>query len=74
MSENVDVILRGHFHNFNVATQDNGGYVITCGSAFGYNPYAKKSIGATAQASQTFILVADKKIEFIKDLNLHGIK
>ena len=73
-SENVDVILRGHFHNFNVATQDNGGYVITCGSAFGYNPYSKKSIGATAQASQTLILVGDKKIEFIKDLNLHGIK
>ena len=33
------LILRGHFHNFNVSSQNDGGYIVTCGSLFGYNPY-----------------------------------
>lgn len=69
-SENVDVILRGHFHNFNISSQNNGGYVITSGCTFGYNPYSVKRMACTTNASQTLIIVGDKEIELIKNVNL----
>lgn len=69
-SEDVDVILRGHYHNFNVSSQDNGGMVITAGCAFGYNPYSKKRMACTTNASQTLIVVGDNEIELIKNVDL----
>ena len=73
-SENVNVILRGHFHNFNVSSQDNGGLVITGGCVFGYNPYSKKRMACTTNASQTLIVVGNKEIELIKNVDLQLVK
>lgn len=69
-SENVDVVLRGHYHNFNIESQDNGGYVITSGCLFGYNPYSIKKMSCKTNATQTIIVVGNKEIECIKDVNL----
>lgn len=63
-------IFRGHDHNFNVLSQNNGGYVITCGCLFGYNPYSVKKIGCSTNASQTLVVVGQEDIELIKDVNL----
>ena len=63
-------IFRGHDHNFNVLSQNNGGYVITCGCLFGYNPYSVKKIGCSTNASQTLVVVGQDDIELIKDVNL----
>lgn len=64
------VIMRGHYHNFNVASQNSGGYIITGGCMFGYNPYSVKRMSCNTNASQTLILVGDSEIEFIKNVNL----
>lgn len=64
------LILRGHFHNFNVSSQNDGGYIVTCGSLFGYNPYSVKKMGCTTNASQTLIVVGENDVEMIKDVNL----
>lgn len=69
-SESVDVILRGHWHNFNVTSQNNGGYVITCGCLFGSNPYSVKRMACDTKASQTLIVVSDE-IEVIKNVILN---
>ena len=66
-------ILMGHYHNFNVSSQNNGGYVITCGSLFGYNPYSVKRMSCTTNASQGLIVVGREDIEVIKDVNLQII-
>lgn len=65
-----DLIIRGHDHNFNVTSQNNGGYVLTIGCLFGYNPYSVKKMQCTTNASQCLILVNNNKIEYIKDVNL----
>lgn len=65
-----DLILRGHDHNFNISSQNNGGYVITTGCLFGYNPYSTKKMSCTTNASQTIIVTHKSKIECIKDVNL----
>ena len=64
------LILRGHFHNFNVSSQNNGGYVITNGCLFGYNPYSTKKMSCKSNASQTLIVVGNKEIECIKNVDL----
>ena len=63
-------ILRGHFHNFNVTSQNSNGYVITCSSLFGYNPYSMKKMLCNTYASQTLIVVNKNDIETIKNVNL----
>lgn len=65
-----DLILRGHYHNFNVSSQNNGGYVVTTGCLFGYNPYSVKKMSCNTNASQTLIVVGKDEIECIKDINL----
>lgn len=65
-----DLILRGHDHNFNMHSQ-NGGYVITNGCLFGYNPYSVKRMSCTTKASQALIVVGDGKIETIKNVELN---
>jgi len=69
--EDYNLILRGHFHNFNVQSQ-NDGYVITSGCLFGYNPYSVKKMSCSTNASQAMVLISDK-VEFIKDVNLQII-
>ena len=69
-SQIYKIIFRGHDHNFNIMSQNSGGYVITCGSLFGYNPYSVKNMGCTTNASQTLVVVGEKDIEAIKDVSL----
>ena len=69
-SENVDLILRGHWHNYNVSSQNNNGKVITCGCLFGYNPYSVKKMACTTGASQNLIVISKDGIESIKDVDL----
>lgn len=66
-----DIILRGHFHNFNVETMNNGGYVITNGCLFGANPYSVKRMSCYGKAGQTLIIVNEGGIEAIKDVILN---
>lgn len=68
--EKYDLIMLGHYHNFNVNALNSGGYVVTGGSLFGYNPYSVKRMGCNTNASQTLIVVGDGEIEVIKDVNL----
>lgn len=68
--ERFDLILRGHFHNFNVQSQNSGGYVITNGCLFGYNPYSTRHISCNTYAGQTLIVIGDNEIESIKNVNL----
>lgn len=70
--EKYDVIIRGHDHNFNVTSQNNGGYVITNGCLFGYNPYSIKKMSCSTIASQT-LMVINNKVEMIKDVNLQVV-
>lgn len=69
-SENVDVILRGHWHNFNISSQNNGGLVITSACLFGYNPYSVKRMACESNAGQTLIVVGNNEIELIKNVDL----
>lgn len=70
--DNVDysLILRGHYHNFNVYSQNNGGYVVTNGCLFGSNPYSVKKMSCNTNATQTLIVVGKEEIECIRDINL----
>ena len=67
---NYSLILRGHYHNFNVSSQNNGGYVVTNGCLFGYNPYSVKKMSCNTNATQTLIVVGKEEIECIRDINL----
>lgn len=69
-SENVDVILRGHYHNFNLSSQNKGGLVIAGGCLFGANPYSVKRMACESNASQILIVVGDNEIELIKNVDL----
>ena len=64
------LILRGHYHNFNISSQ-NDGYVITCGCLFGYNPYSVKRMSCSTKASQTLIVMSGNGIEDIKNVVLN---
>ena len=68
--ERIDLIVRGHFHNFSVESQNNGAYVVTTGSLFGGNCYSERVVRANTGASQTLIIVKDKKIDSIKNVEL----
>jgi predicted phosphodiesterase len=65
-----DMIIKGHDHNFNVTTQNNGNYVLTIGCLFGYNPYSVKKVQCTTHASQILIVVGDNEFDYIRDINL----
>lgn len=64
------LILRGHFHNFNMSYQNNNSYVITGGCLFGYNTYSTKRMQCKTNACQTLIVVGKDDIECIKNINL----
>lgn len=65
-----EAIIMGHYHNFNVVSQNNGAKVITCGCLFGYNPYSVKKMGATTNASQEILILNEDGVDIIKDVNL----
>lgn len=65
-----DLIMLGHWHNFNIRSMNSGGYVVIGSSLFGYNPYSVKRISTNSNAGQTLIVVGDGEIESIKNVNL----
>ena len=62
-------LWRGHYHNFNVQSENNGRYIISSGCLSGYNDYST-DFGAKTLASQTIAIIGDGKIEVIKDIQL----
>ena len=62
-------LWRGHYHNFNIHSENNGRYIISTGCLSGYNDYSM-NFGCTTWASQTIGIIGDGKIELIKDVQL----
>lgn len=68
-NEFYDILLKGHLHNFNIVSENQGRYIISCGCLSGYNDYSTK-FGCATLASQTMIVLEKNKIKFIKDIQL----
>ena len=68
--EKIDLIIRGHFHNFSIESQNNNGVVITCGCLFGYNIYSNNTVRSNSNASQCMVVIGNNEIESIKNVNL----
>jgi len=64
------MLIRGHYHNFNMSSQNMGAYVVTIGSLFGFNPYSVDKVQCTTHASQSLIVVNYDGVEYIRDINL----
>lgn len=64
------LIIKGHYHNFAVTSQNNGSKVVTIGCLFGYNPYSVNTLQCTTHASQCLIITNTEGIEYIRDINL----
>lgn len=62
-------LWRGHYHNFNIHSENNGRYIISTGCLSGYNDYSA-NMGCLTWASQTIGIIGDGKIELIKDVQL----
>lgn len=70
-TEEANLILRGHYHCFDISAQDNGGYVLTNGCLFGYNPYSKKIMACMTKPSQALVVIDESgKIDTIKNVVL----
>ena len=65
-----DVLFQGHWHNFKLESENNGRYVITTGCLSGFNDFSKR-FGCSTVASQTIVIVGNKNIELIKDVQLN---
>lgn len=65
-----DLIMLGHWHHFDACQMNSGGHIIIGSCLFGYNPYSVKKISANTSAGQTLIVVGNKEIESIKNVNL----
>lgn len=70
MDDNSYNLWRGHYHNFNVESENNGRYIITSGCISGFNDYSR-SFGCQTAASQTIGIIGDGYIEVIKDIQLN---
>lgn len=63
-------LWKGHHHNFNIVSENNGRYIISGGSLSGFNDYST-AFGCSTIASQIVaVLDKDGKFEEIKDVNL----
>lgn len=69
MDDDSYSLWRGHYHNFNVHSENNGRYIISTGCLSGYNSYST-GFGCTTWASQTLGIIGDGKVELIKDVQL----
>lgn len=65
-----DVLFRGHWHNFDMMSENNGRYIVSTGCLSGYNDYSTK-FGCTTMASQTVGVFVDGKVKLIKDVLLN---
>lgn len=64
-----NILFRGHWHNFDMTSENNGRYIVNTGCLSGYNDYSVK-FGCATRASQTLAIVIDGKLEIIKDVIL----
>ena len=62
-------LWRGHYHNFNVHSENNGRYIISSGCLSGFNNYST-NFGCKTSASQTIAIIGEGNIELIKDVQL----
>ena len=62
-------LWRGHYHNFNISSENNGRYIISTGCLSGFNDYSS-AFGSATRASQTIGIIGDGEIELIKDVQL----
>lgn len=69
MDDDSYTLWRGHYHNFNVQSENNGRYIISSGCLSGFNDYST-AFGSSTTASQTIAIIGDGKIEVIKDIQL----
>lgn len=69
MDDDSYTLWRGHYHNFNLHSENNGRYIVSSGCLSGYNDYSR-NFGCTTWASQTIGIIGDGKIELIKDVQL----
>ena len=69
MDDDSYTLWRGHYHNFNIHSENNGRYIISSGCLSGYNDYST-NMGCKTSASQTIAIIGDGKIEVIKDVQL----
>lgn len=67
--EMFDCVVRGHWHNFAVTSQNGGGMVVNVGCLSGYNDYSAR-FGCSTYASQAIFVVGNKEIEIVKGVNL----
>lgn len=65
-----DFYSEGHWHNYRCLSENNGRYLITNGCLSGYNDYST-AFGCSTIASQTIMVIGDRKIEMIKDVPLN---
>lgn len=70
MDDDSYSLWRGHYHNFNIESENNGRYIITSGCISGFNDYSR-SFGCQTAASQTIGIIGDGYIEAIKDIQLN---
>lgn len=64
-----DFYVEGHWHNYRCVSENNGRYLITNGCLSGYNDYST-AFGCSTIASQTIMIIGDRKLELIKDIPL----
>jgi len=64
------LLFKGHLHNFKLESENNGRYIISTGCLSGYNDYSV-NFGCTSLPSQTIVIVAEGKVELIKDVQLN---
>lgn len=68
-NEFYDCLFKGHLHNFKIESENNGRYIISTGCLSGYNDYSV-TFACSTFASQTIVIMGDRKIELIKDVIL----
>lgn len=64
-----DVFVTGHWHNFKCVAENRGRYYISNGCLSGFNDYST-TFGCATEAEQTIIVIGNKEIEMVKDVNL----
>lgn len=69
MDDDSYTLWRGHYHNFNIHSENNGRYIISSGCLSGFNDYST-NFGSSTHASQTIAIIGDGYIECIKDVQL----
>lgn len=69
VENDLDVIFRGHWHNFQMVNGNYGKTCITSGCLSGYNEYSTK-LGCTSEACQTIIIIRDGRIKAINNVIL----